>query len=253
MMEEYINKLLNSLRIEETDSYKCPKCKDVGYIVVNSVAQKCSCNKGKSQLPSKFSKVLLKDFNLNYYPDIIIDPENSSDTYLSIAKKLVKAAKKLVRDIIEDKEDIKGLLIEGPVGSGKTHLASGIYNELSSHDIEAVFYVVPEFLDQSKEDLFAVGEGKGVFNKAKRAKVLILDDLGAHNYTQWSINQLYALINYRLNNELTTIITTNLTLEEIDSLLDQRIASRITDMCLIHSLAIDRDIRSKKRKNTRNS
>lgn len=244
-MEEYINKLLNNLKIEEDKSYRCPKCKDTGYIVIDNIAQKCDCHKGKKALPAKFNKVFLADFSLEYYPEVIIDPENSPETYLDKAKKLLKAAEALVEDVAEGG---KGLLIEGPVGSGKTHLACGIYNELASKGVETEFFVVPDFLEQSKEDMFSFGEGKGVFNRAKKVKVLILDDLGAHNYTAWSVNQLYSLINYRLNNELTTVITTNLTLSEIDTLLDQRIASRITDMCLIYFLDIDRDIRSKKRK-----
>lgn len=251
-MEEYINKLLNSLKIEEDRGYSCSKCKDTGYIVVDGIAKKCDCQIGKKALPSKFSNVLLSDFNLSYYPRVMINPERSTETYLDKAEKALKAAIELVKKISAGEGYVKGLLIEGPVGSGKTHLVSGIFNELVKNKRDVMFYVVPEFLEQSKEDMFSNGEGKGVFNKAKRAKVLILDDLGAHNYTPWSINQLYSLINYRLNNELTTIITTNLNLLEIDTLLDQRIASRITDMCLIHYLAVDRDIRSKKRISSKN-
>lgn len=246
-MKEYINKLLNNLKIEEYKSYRCPKCKDTGYIVIDSAAQKCDCYKVKKALPAKFNEVFLADFSLKYYPKVIIDQKNSPETYLDKAKKLLKAAKSLVEEV-EEGDSIKGLLIEGPVGSGKTHLVCGIYNELARKGVETEFFVVPDFMEQSKEDMFSIGEVKGVFNKAKKVKVLILDDLGAHNYTPWSINQLYLLINYRLNNELTTIITTNLTLSEIDTLLDQRIASRITDMCLIYFLDVDRDIRSKKRK-----
>ena len=252
-MEEYINKLLNNLKIEEGKTYKCPKCKDVGYVVINNVAQKCDCQKTSKALPSKFNNIFLSDFDLSYYPGTMLDPERSDETYLDKAEKVLKSAKKLVEDVRGNKSNIKGLLIEGPVGSGKTHLVCGIYNELVKSHIDVAFFVVPDFLEQSKEDMFAEGEGKGVFNKAKKVKVLILDDLGAHNYTSWSINQLYSLINYRLNNELVTIITTNLTLSEIDTYLDQRIASRITDMCLIHFLPIDRDIRSKKRKYKQNT
>lgn len=249
-MEEQIEKILKGLKIKEDEDYSCPKCKDTGYIVVDGIAKKCNCYRGKKSLPSKFSNVKLKDFNLEFYPDIVIDPQKGRDSYLEKAQKVLSSSKNLVKSLKAGKKS-KGLFIEGPVGSGKTHLVSGIYNELFESGVEVSFFVVPELLEQSKADIFSNGEGKDIFNKARKIEVLILDDLGAHNYTPWSINQLYSLINYRVNNELTTIITTNLNPMEIDNFLDQRIASRITDICLIHNLPVDRDIRAKKKKITK--
>jgi len=73
-----------------------------------------------------------------------------------------------------------------------------------------------------------------------------LDDLGAHNYTPWTCNKLYSLLNYRLNYHLPVIITTNLDLVEIEKFLGKRTTSRILQMCNVYRLTVQKDIRYQK-------
>ena len=245
-MKDSIDSLFKKLIIEEIDNYSCNDCKDTGYIVINQIAYPCICKKLKNRLPEKLSNIFLESFLLDFYPKRAINPEKSRDTYYDKAKVLLEAVKVFVEDIDHGDKYVKGLFITGPIGSGKTHLVSAIFNQLKNKNINIEFFVVPDLLEQSKADMFNDNSGRDVFAKAKKAKVLILDDLGAHNYTPWIINQLYSLINYRLNNMLTTIITTNLKLEDIDMRLDERIASRILELCNIYNLDVDTDIRYKK-------
>lgn len=245
-MRDSIDDLLKHLKIEEGSSYRCGKCRDTGYVVRKGTAVPCTCGKVRKTLPPKLAKIYLKDFNLKYYPKELIDPQRGKESYHDKAERLLEAAMDFVRGVVEKRKNLKGLFITGPIGSGKTQLVSGIYNELKRLDQEVLFFVVPDLLEQAKSDLFGEGAGKDVFAKAKKAKVLILDDLGAHNYTPWTINQLYTLFNYRMNNNLTTLITTNLSLEEIDYKLDERIASRILELCDSYTLNVDMDIRYKK-------
>lgn len=246
-----IDGFLKNLKIEDSQHYKCEICKDTGYIVIEQIAYPCKCTKINNKLPEKLSKTLLENFNLEFYPRKAINPEKSKDTYYDKALKLLQDVKVFVNDIEAGENYVKGLFITGPIGSGKTHLVSAIFNELKKENIDVEFFVVPDLLEQGKADMFNDNGGKDVFAKAKKAKVLILDDLGAHNYTPWIINQLYSLINFRLNNMLTTIITTNLKLEDIDIRLDERIASRILELCSIYNLNVDVDIRYKKNAGTR--
>lgn len=245
-MKETIDGFLKNLKIEDSQHYKCEICKDTGYIVIDQVAYPCNCTKSKNRLPEKLSKTLLKDFNMEFYPRKAINPEKSKDTYYDKAVKLYSDVVKFVEELENGENYVKGLFITGPIGSGKTHLVSAIYNELKKTRFDVEFFVVPDLLEQGKADMFNENGTRDVFSKAKKAKVLILDDLGAHNYTPWIINQLYSLINYRLNNMLTTIITTNLRLDDIDIRLDERIASRILELCNIYNLDVDVDIRYKK-------
>jgi len=70
-----------------------------------------------------------------------------------------------------------------------------------------------------------------------------VDDLGAHNYTDWAKNKLYTIINYRLNNRLPTLITSNLDLNDLEQYLGQRTTSRIIQMCKFYRLLVETDIR----------
>lgn len=250
-MKDTIDGFLKNLKIEDSHHYKCEVCKDIGYIVIEQVAYPCKCTKSNNRLPEKLSKTLLENFNLEFYPRKAINPEKSKDTYYDKAFKLLQDVKVFVNDIESGEKYVKGLFITGPIGSGKTHLVSAIYNQLKKADLDVEFYVVPDLLEQGKADMFNENGSRDVFARAKKAKVLILDDLGAHNYTPWIINQLYSLINFRLNNMLTTIITTNLKLEDIDIRLDERIASRILELCSIYNLNVDVDIRYKKNAGSR--
>jgi len=78
---------------------------------------------------------------------------------------------------------------------------------------------------------------------ARTIPILIMDDLGAHNYTEWSRNRIYSILNYRMNEQLPTIITTNLDFDEIEQHLGERTCSRLLQMCRVFRLTAPQDIR----------
>ena len=88
---------------------------------------------------------------------------------------------------------VSGLLLQGYVGRGKTYLAASIANALVERDVDVRFIVVPDFLDELRAtfDTSSMGSESELMNLIKTAPVLILDDLGAHNYTDWSIKTLF--------------------------------------------------------------
>ena len=109
--------------------------------------------------------------------------------------------------------------------------------------------MVPDFLDDLRTALLHnTGDSHepddvALLRSVRQVAVLILDDLGAHNYTEWTCNKLYSLLNYRLNYHLPVIITTNLKMPDLDECLGERTTSRIVQMCGIRRLTVDRDIR----------
>jgi DNA replication protein DnaC len=110
---------------------------------------------------------------------------------------------------------------------------------------------VPDFLDELRATYHKGGEETDIneislLNGARQVEVLILDDLGAHNYTPWTCNKLYSLLNYRMNYHLPVIITTNLDLLEIEKFLGKRTTSRILQMCNVYRLTVHKDIRYQK-------
>jgi DNA replication protein DnaC len=84
--------------------------------------------------------------------------------------------------------------------------------------------------------------------RARQAPLLVLDDLGAHNYTDWTRNKIYSIINYRLNHRLPVVATTNISPENLEGYLGERTTSRLLEMCRPYRLLVDLDIRAVQRK-----
>jgi len=135
-------------------------------------------------------------------------------------------------------------LFQGNTGSGKTHLACAIANELIDKGHTVKFIPVTELLDKIKATFDAQYESEDGFIKPLRdCDLLILDDLGAERTTSWTMAKLHNLIDYRYSNYKPTIITTNLLSGELSSVLDTRTVDRILDVhkerFTILNLAVD--------------
>jgi len=119
------------------------------------------------------------------------------------------------------------LIFQGINGCGKTHLASAIANYRLAHGKPVFFVVVPDLLDHlrstfSPDSKISYDEFS---EKLKEVPLLILDDFGEQSATPWAQEKLYQLINYRYNAKLPMVVTTCLSLEEIET----RISSRMVD------------------------
>jgi len=119
------------------------------------------------------------------------------------------------------------LVLQGTNGCGKTHLAAAIGNYQLKRAKPVIFIVVPDFLDHLRSTYNTDGRlgPDALFDRVKNAALLILDDFGEQAITPWAQEKLYQLINYRYNDMLPTVITTCLSLEEIEI----RIRSRLID------------------------
>lgn len=124
-----------------------------------------------------------------------------------------------------------GLMLVGPYGCGKTHLAASIVHRCAEFGIAGVFVVVPELLARIRTS-YRTGDGKAeaVIETAKNAQLLILDDLGAEKASEWVKEQLYMLVNYRYEHMLPTIVTTNCSGAELEQELGRRTLSRLAEM-----------------------
>ena len=134
-------------------------------------------------------------------------------------------------------QDTRGwLVLYGPFGAGKTHIAAAIAHALIQRRTRVFFQVVPELLDHLRQSMSPTStvHYDELFEAVKSAEVLILDDLGEENETKWVQEKLFLIFNHRYNHRLPTVITTNRPPEAIDP----RIWSRMFDRTLAISVEV---------------
>lgn len=135
-------------------------------------------------------------------------------------------------------EDPHGwLVLAGPYGSGKTHLAAAIAHVVAARGTPTLFVGVPDLLDWLRAAFHPRSDQPydRRFDEVKLAPFLVLDDLGTESATPWAREKLYQLLNYRYLASTPTVITTAIPLEQLDA----RIAARLSDEARVTVITLD--------------
>jgi DNA replication protein DnaC len=151
----------------------------------------------------------------------------------------------------------RGVFISGPCGSGKTGLACSLRIEWAKTKLKigyewdeqqhrdgrpyvenqlsgsTEFVSVAEFFLQLKDAMDYHQPAGEILSQLDKSNLLILDDVGSEKISEWSRQMFYTLVDRRYRNLSQTIITSNLTLDRLAVLIDDRIASRIADSCAV--------------------
>lgn len=209
--------------------YTCQNCKDKG----NKDNEWCeclckiSCNMAAAELNENapLDRCTFKSFEITRYSD-------KADDSVS-ARMIMQQNLEACREFADDfSGNGKGILMVGETGLGKTHLSLAVANVLIEKGFCVVYGSVPEFIRKIQNEQFNRAEGD-TLSLATSCDLLILDDLGAENSTDWCVSMLYEIINTRQNRRLPIIINTNLDLDEMRGKYQDRLSSRMFGMKIL--------------------
>ncbi len=123
---------------------------------------------------------------------------------------------KLFYDNFEKGKFLKGLYLHGNFGSGKTFLIAAMLNELSEKGINVVVVYYPEMLREIKSN-FKDGY-KEYLDEILDSEILLIDDIGAENTSEWGRDEILGtILQHRMDNNLITFFTSNLTIDELET------------------------------------
>jgi DNA replication protein DnaC len=244
--------ILKNENIDLSKKYECEVCKDTGYIQKeNCKTVMCNCLKQKL-LNLSYNKSNLSDIKkdnfANFNSELFSDKGNNSP------RKNILAIKKACMDFIEnfDNLDTKNLLFLGNTGLGKTFMSNCIANELLKNGKTVLYQTAPVLLEtiiDKKFNKYKTQNADEFYNNVLTVDLLIIDDLGAESLNSMKLSELFTVLNTRilnLNNKPTkTIISTNLNIEQIFRIYEERIGSRIAGYYNIYQF-FGEDLRLKK-------
>lgn len=239
--------------------YECEICKDTGYIKEANKTVPCNCLKqrllnlsyNQSNL-SDIKKENFDNFNIDLFSDKIdIDKYKIRCSPRTNIENIKKASKKFI-DNFDDLEE-RNLLFVGNTGLGKTYMTNCIANEILKKGKTVLYQTAPVLIETIIDNKFnkLKNQNSDEFYKSiLSVDLLIIDDLGTENINTMTVNELFTIINTRilnLNNKPTkTIISTNLSIEQIFKIYEERIGSRIAGYYNIYQF-VGEDIRLKKK------
>lgn len=227
--------------------YHCDKCKDTGYIG----KEKCNCFKqaiadlmySDSNIRAILAHENFSKFSFRYYSDDYID-EDLGLSPLSNMQKVVAVCKNFIRHFNKNHDN---LLLLGNTGVGKTFLANCIAKELLDRGNTVIYLTAFRLFDILEKYKFGKDEdstydASNQFDYILDCDLLIIDDLGTELNNAFTNSQLYLIINERLLRQKSTIISTNLSLTNINTNYGERVFSRIASSYLVQRI-IGEDIR----------
>lgn len=201
--------------------YSCKKCEDKGF--VNGIMCDCFKELLKSLEYEKLCSNLpvnncrFDNFKLDYYPEGVgTSPRRRMESVLDFCKTYAA----------EFSQTSSSLLLYGHTGLGKTHLSLAIAGKVVEAGHGVIYSSAQNLFNKLEKEKFGRSDGNTEEN-ILGCDLLIIDDLGAEFTTQFTVSALYNIVNSRELEGKPTIISTNLTPEQLLSTYSERIASRI--------------------------
>ncbi len=235
ILEDKRNKLIkeSALNIPDFKPYVCNKCRDTGF----ANGEKCECYmnylqeimrsgiKGSSGITSDFASSTFDKFELKWY-DKSPDVKSGISPYENM-KSVLRECKLFCFDFEE-----KGgnLYFYGKSGTGKTFMASCIANDLIKQGRTVMYqsaYKLFQLMEDYKFSKINRDEYSDEYNSVYNSDLLIIDDLGTEFTTTYTCSVFFDILNTRILNKKSTVISTNLSVNNLAEKYTERVSSRI--------------------------
>ena len=209
--------------------YTCPDCKDTGYIG----RKRCHCFEQaainlvytQSNLKEILTKENFSTFSFDYYSDADVNPATGLSSLATVKDAVAKC-----HDFIDHFGDnFSNLYIYGDTGIGKTFLSNCVAKELMDQGYSVIYFTAFQLFDILSKGVFkkdeeAIAAHQNIFD----CDLLIIDDLGTELTNSFTTSQLFLCLNERILRKKSTIISTNLGMNQLADIYSERVLSRIS-------------------------
>lgn len=208
--------------------YQCKLCKDTGFVSY----EKCRCfrqreiylNYEHSNFGSILSRENFEQFRWEYFSR---EPDESG---ISPLKNMQGIYKRCIDFVNNFDRDATSLFFIGNPGLGKTFLCNSIAKDLLDRGKSVIYNTIPDLIDAMRKYKFDFDNEESnlpYLNDIYNCDLLIMDDLGTELSTQFSNQVIYNILNKRIQNGRKMVISTNLSLQDFQSIYSERIVSRL--------------------------
>ena len=231
--------------------FRCRDCEDTGYIRDAYGVRKIPCHCYQKKLTEKLAAAygqlsglfdLIKTENFEHLSEAFYEGEDLTN---------FKRAEQLCREFVSNGcEGYQNFLFYGNIGTGKSFLSVCMAAEFLKQGKEVLYFSSVTFFEKLSALQFSNGsesrsELSDLRNEIYSCDLLILDDLGTERVNQFIMSELFATVNERIRREKSTVISTNLTLQNLSDVYSERVLSRIVSGYTLCKLT-GRDIRLEK-------
>lgn len=228
--------------------YSCPNCRDTGYLTgPEGLRQKCACfHRREIDLLYEQSNIQDAIRGSNFS---LLSYEYYQGEDLARFQKCVEICKNFTKNF---KQDYRNLFFYGTVGTGKSFLSECIANQLLQTGQAVLYFSSAGLFDTLARYSFDAKAKEALCQFTRdlyQCDLVIIDDLGTEVTNSFVASQLFSLLNERHLRQKSTLISTNLSLEELRDRYSDRVFSRITSYYTICKLT-GPDIRMYKKRHS---